>query len=164
VGSGESEDDDSGADSAADAGPVDGPTNFTAIIASDWLPIAGFENQVTAMHLNFDADEPARFIRRVWKTPCDLFLAFFPLELVGPSFQAWREHAAEHDRKGLSNLDKSMFMRFLDLVLRMDVIGLRRRDHYFKDPSSPMTQLVFQNLLKRLYIFYHHLVVHLYLK
>jgi hypothetical protein len=96
VGSGESEDGDSGADSAADAWPVDSPTDFTEVLASDWLPIAGFENQVTAMHPTFDADEPARFRRRVRKTPCDLFLAFFPLELVEPSFQAWREHAAEH--------------------------------------------------------------------
>jgi hypothetical protein len=38
-----------------------------------------------------------------------------------------------------------MFMRFSALVLRMGVIGLRRQ--YFKDPFSPMTQSVFQNLL-----------------
>jgi hypothetical protein len=44
----------------------------------------------------------------VRKSLCDLFLVFFPFELVEPSFEAWREQAAEHDRKGLGSLDNSI--------------------------------------------------------
>jgi hypothetical protein len=150
VGSGGSEEDDSGADSAADAGPVDAPvdasTNFASTVASDWLPVADFEDQVTTRFPTFDIGESARLRGNVPKTPCDLFLAFFPLELVEPCFEAWRKHAAEHDRLGLGSLDKSMMMRFLALLLKMGAMGLRRRDHYFAE-GAPMTQPVFQNLI-----------------
>jgi hypothetical protein len=132
-GSGRSEDDDWDVDSAADARRAGAPTDSTAIVASDWLPIADFENQVNTRHPAFGTYNSSRLRGSVRMTPCDLFLAFFPSELVEPSFEAWREHPAEHDRNDLSSLNKSTFMTFLALLLRGAMMGLRRRHHYFTE-------------------------------
>jgi hypothetical protein len=70
------------------------------------------------------------------KTPCDLFLAFFPIALVEPCFDSWREHAAEHDRKGLSGLKSKMFLIFLAVLVRMGLMRLRRREEYFGAGTS----------------------------
>jgi len=61
----------------------------------------------------------------------------------------WHAQARDHDRKGLANLDSSMFIVFLALLLRMGLTGLRRREHYLTDAvkATAMSQAVFQNLL-----------------
>jgi hypothetical protein len=51
------------------------------------------------------------------------------MALVKPCFQGWRKHAAEHVRRGL-NLDSEIFIRFVALVLKMRLLGLRRRVHH----------------------------------
>jgi hypothetical protein len=139
LGSGGSEDNDWDEDSAVDAGPVGAPTDLTAIVASKWLPIADFEDQVTTRQPTFDIATSSRLRGSVRKTPWGLFLAFNQFKLVDPSFEAWRKHAAEHDHKGLCSLDKSMFMRFVALLLRMGVMRPRRLDHHFtrRSPRQP---------------------------
>jgi hypothetical protein len=73
----------------------------------------------------------------VAKTPCDLFLAFFPMLLVEPRLMFWREHATEHGRKGLNSLDELMFLTVVAVVLKMGLIGVWRRDLYFTDAMEP---------------------------
>jgi hypothetical protein len=106
-------------------------------------------NQISARHPDYDIDHPGKMKSFVAKNPCDLCLAFFPMELVEPRFAHRRAHAREHDREGLENLDKSMLLVFLDFLWRIVLAGPRRREHYFTDAveAAAMRQAVFQNLL-----------------
>jgi hypothetical protein len=45
--------------------------------------------------------------------PCDLLLAFLPLDLISERFHAWRQHAEAAGRAGLKNIDRPMFLRVL---------------------------------------------------
>jgi hypothetical protein len=81
-------------------------------------------------------------------TPCDVFFAFFPWSWSNPR-SLWRTHAAKNGRNGLEKLDARIFLRFLSLLLKMAVTGLRRRALYFSEAvvSTTMTQRLFENLL-----------------
>jgi hypothetical protein len=46
------------------------------------------------------------------QTPCDLFLEFFPLDLVELRFDHWVQHAEKSDRRGLSKISQEIFMIF----------------------------------------------------
>jgi hypothetical protein len=63
--------------------------------------------------------------------PVDHFLIFFPFELVRPQMAEWRKHANETDKRGANGLHDKIMMRFLDLVLCLSVIGLRRHENYW---------------------------------
>jgi hypothetical protein len=119
------------------------------VTASDWRTVAHFDDQLADRHPAIDIISSGRLRSNVGMTPCALFLAFFPMSHVEPCFEGWRKHAAEHDRRGLSNLDSKMFMRFIALVLRMGLLGLRRRDHHFTPEvkSTAMSQTTFESLL-----------------
>jgi hypothetical protein len=106
--------------------------------AVDWRPVPDFDDVITLRHPSFDVDNSGRMRSSVAKTPCNLFLAFFPMELVEPRLMFWREHATEHDRKGFNSLDDSTFLIFLAVLLSMGFIGLRRRDLYFTDAMEPV--------------------------
>jgi hypothetical protein len=103
------------------------------VVAANWREVAHFDDQLIARHSDFEIEQPGKFTAFGSKNPCDFFLAFFPMELVGQRFEHWRAHAREHDRKGLASLNTPMFMVFLALLLKMGLTGLRRREHY-----SPM--------------------------
>jgi hypothetical protein len=120
---------------------------YDHVCASDWRTVTEFEDQITSHYPNFDIDLAGRMRNFVQKTPCDLFLTFFFSYLVEPRFAYWREHAKQHDRRGL--LDRCMVMIFLALLLRMGLTGLRRREQYFNSwaQSASMSQAVFQNIL-----------------
>jgi hypothetical protein len=62
--------------------------------------------------------------------PVDHFLIFFPFELVRPQMAEWRKHANETDKRGATGVHDKIMMRFLDLVLSLSVIGLRRHENY----------------------------------
>jgi hypothetical protein len=85
------------------------PSGLSLIGAADWRPVPDFDDPVTQRHPSFDANHPGRMRSSASKTPCDLFLAFFPMELVDPRLIFWREHASEHDRKDLNSPKESMF-------------------------------------------------------
>jgi hypothetical protein len=129
--------------------PAPLPARFHAITADDWTRVNEFSDQCLADHPAFDIDRPGRLRGFVPKTPCDLFLAFFPMELLEPHFRAWSAHAEEAGRTGLQNIDESMFLVFLSLVIKMGLLGLRRREHYFTGvfKSTAMTQRTFENIL-----------------
>jgi hypothetical protein len=69
-------------------------------------------------------------------TPCALFLAVSPVALVEPCFEGWRKHTAEHVRRGLNNFGSKPFIRYIALVLKMGLLGLRRRVHHFTPEVS----------------------------
>jgi hypothetical protein len=119
------------------------------VVAANWREVAHFDDQLITRHSEFDIDQPGKFTAFVSKNPCDLFLAFFPMELVEPRFEHWRAQAQEHDRKGLANLNTPIFMVCLALLLKMGLTGLRRREHYFTDAveASTLSQAVFQNFM-----------------
>jgi hypothetical protein len=142
------EDEDSSAGSSAEAAPAIEDTDIAGIVASDWKQVAAFTDQIPLRYPTFDSSARGMLRVNVPKTPCDLFLAFFPIALVEPCVDSWREHAAEHDRNGLNGLDSRLLMCFLALLVRMGLMGLRRREEYFGAGSSAgMSQAVFQNLL-----------------
>jgi hypothetical protein len=100
------EESESSADDAAEADTVDAtPAGFSLVGAADWRPVPDFDDPVTQRHPRFDVGNSGSMRSSVAKTPCDLFLAFFPMELVEPRLMFWREHATEHDRKGLDILN-----------------------------------------------------------
>jgi hypothetical protein len=67
---------------------------------------------------------------------------------VEPCFDSWREHAADHDRKGLIGLGSRLFMIFLALLVWMELMRLRRREEYVGAGSpAGMSHAVFENLL-----------------
>jgi hypothetical protein len=147
---GDTEESESDEDEVAEDDAVDAATDEVSLVeAKDWRSVADFEDPLISQHPNFDIDCPGRLRVRVAMTPCDLFLTFFPMALVETAFPSWRAHAEANGRKGLENLDKKMFMRFLSLLLRMAVSGLRRRALNFSDAvvSTTMTQRLFENLL-----------------
>jgi hypothetical protein len=123
--------------------------NLAQVVAADRREEAHFDDQLIARHSDFDVEQPGKFTAFLSKNPCDLFLAFFPMELVEPRFEHWRAHARENDRKRLANLNRPIFMVFFALVLKMGLTGLRRREHYFTDAveASTMSQAVFLNLM-----------------
>jgi len=125
------------------------PTTFTDVAAQDWARVQHFDDQMTQRHPNFDRECAGRLRGHPVQSPCALFMAFMPLELIEPRFSHWRMHAAEHDHHGIQALDRPMFLRFLALVIKMGLLGLRRRDHYFKEPgaSNVMSQRTFESLL-----------------
>jgi hypothetical protein len=92
---------------------------------------------------------PDRVRSNVPTTPCELFLAFFPLELVVIEFPLWQQHARDNERGGLTSLNKAMFMRFLALLVKMGLTGMRRREMYWQDSdvSAAMSLRTFENLL-----------------
>jgi hypothetical protein len=119
------------------------------VTSQDWQSVTHFDDQLIARYPNFDIHVSGRLRVNIPKTPGDLFLAFFPMELFEPAFVRWRDHAQAHGRAGLQNMDKSMFLRFVVLLLRMGLTGLRRREHYFSKSSipPPMSQRTFENIL-----------------
>jgi hypothetical protein len=86
------EESESSAEDAAGADTVDAtPAGFSLLGAADWRPVPDFDNPVTQKHPSFDVDNPGGMRSSLAKTPCDLFLAFFPMELVKPSGHGfWR--------------------------------------------------------------------------
>jgi hypothetical protein len=147
---GDAEESESDEDEVAEDEAVDpGVDEVSLVGAKDWRSVTDFEYPLTSEHPHFDIDCCGRLRSRIAMTPCDVFFAFFPLELVEPAFSAWRTHAAENGRNGLEKLDARMFLRFLSLLLKMAVTGLRRRTLYFTDAvvSTTMTQRMFENLL-----------------
>jgi hypothetical protein len=95
-----------------------------------------------------DKNDKGSFKRDVAKPPCDLFLEFFPLEIVHRRFDHWAQHAEQNDRQDLSGLDNAMAMKFMSLLFKMSLTGLRRRVRYFKEGSNPaLPQRTFENLL-----------------
>jgi hypothetical protein len=138
----------SSAGTSAEAAPAIEDTDIAGIVASDWKHVATFTDQIPFRYPTFDSYAQGMLRVNVPKTPCDFFLAFFPIALVEPCFDSWREHAAEHDRKGLSGLDSRLFMILLALLVRMGLMRLRRREEYFRAGSfAGMSQAVFENLL-----------------
>jgi hypothetical protein len=141
----DSDDEEGSVDDAVDR-PVD---DITGVTSQDWESVTHFEDQMTARYANFDIHNSGRLRVNISRTPGDLFLAFFPMELMEPAFAHWRDHAQKHGRAGLANLSKSMFLKFVVLLLRMGVTGLRRRDHYFSNSRipAPMSQGTFEGIL-----------------
>jgi hypothetical protein len=76
--------------------------NLAPVVPVDWREVAHFDGQLIARHSYFDIERPEKFRAFVSKDPCDLFLAFFPMELVEPCFEHWRAQG-EHDLKGLKH-------------------------------------------------------------
>jgi hypothetical protein len=144
-------------ESSSDCGSSDGePVNavqshYSQLTASEWQTVDTFADQCTRFHPNIDENTRGMLRRDVPKTPCDLFLEFFPLELVKRRFDHWVQHAEQSGRRGLSKLDQAMFMRFFPLLMKMCVSDLRRRELYFQEGmggSSPaLPQRTFENLL-----------------
>jgi hypothetical protein len=130
------EDEDSSAGTSAEAAPAIEDTDIAGIVASDWKQVAAFTDQIPLRYPTFDSSARGMLRVNVPKTPCDLFLAFFPIALVEPCFDSWRGHAAEYDRNGLSGLDSRLFMCFLAPLVRMGLMGLRRREEYLSAGSS----------------------------
>jgi hypothetical protein len=141
----DSDDEEGSVDDAVDR-PVD---DITGVTSQDWESVTHFEDQMTARYPNFDIHNSGRLRVNISRTPGDLFLAFFPMELMEPAFAHWRDHAQKHGRAGLANLSKSVFLKFAVLLLRMGVTGLRRRDHYFSNARipAPMSQGTFEGIL-----------------
>jgi hypothetical protein len=121
----------------------------TLVTASDWRRVDHFDDQLAKRCPTIDIQAPGRLRCNVIRTPCALFLAFFPMALVEACFDGWRKHAADHDRRGLKTLDTKMFLRFVALFLRMGLLGLRRRDHHFtaEVKSTALSQSTFESLL-----------------
>jgi hypothetical protein len=119
------------------------------VTAQDWVRVQSFADQLIEKHPNFDIDAAGYLRAHVAAAPCDMFLSFMPMELLEPRFSRWQQHAAEHQLSGIQNLDRAMFLRFLSIVIRMGVLGLRRREHYFQDPgvSGVMSQRTFESIL-----------------
>jgi hypothetical protein len=124
-------------------------TTSQALSAGDWRPLAAFDDQLTQRHLAFDFDNPDRYRSNASTTPCVLFLAFFPLELVETEFPRWQQHARDNERGGLASLDKAMFMRFQALLVMMGLTGMRRREMYWQDSDvfAALSLRTFENLL-----------------
>jgi len=142
--------DEEGSVEEEDQGAVDATRDdFARLCAADWQPVAAFDDPLTKQHPDMDVDRQGRLRGHVPKTPCDLLLAFFPMELVEAEFPRWQQHAEEHGRRGLALLDKAMFLRFLALLVKMGLTGLRRREMYWHDPtvSTAMSLRTFENLL-----------------
>jgi hypothetical protein len=57
-------------------------SQFSQLTASEWQKVDTFADQCTRFHPNIDKTTNGRLRRDVPKTLCDLFLEFFPLELV----------------------------------------------------------------------------------
>jgi hypothetical protein len=107
-----------------------------------------FADQCAKLYPNIDKNDKGMLRRDVPKTPCDLFLEFFPLDLVERRFEHWAQHAQSNNRTGLSNLDQAIFMRFWSLIFKMSLSDLRRRALYFENGSHPaLTQTTFESLL-----------------
>jgi hypothetical protein len=123
-------------------------TDYSQLTAGDWQKVDKFADQCARLHPNIDKHEKGRLRRDVTTNPCDLFFEFFPLELVEGRFAHWEQHAEHSNRRGLRNLERPLFMKFLSLLLKMSLTGLRRRALYFEEESNPaMPQRVFENIL-----------------
>jgi hypothetical protein len=149
---GDSDSEPSGDYSSSDGEPVAAePSHYSQLTASDWQKVDSFADQCARLHPNIDKNEKGSLRRGVPKTPCDLFLEFFPLELVEGRFDHWVQQAEQSNRRGLSKLDQAMFMKFVSLLMKMSLIGLRRRALYFEEwvgGSAPaLPQRTFENLL-----------------
>jgi hypothetical protein len=132
-----------------DTPDADVPSDHSCVTASDWCPVAYFDDHLASRHPLVDTQVPGRFRRIPKMAICALFLAFFPTALVEPCFASWRKHARDRDRRGLSALDTELFLRFIAVILRMGLTGLRRRAHHFTTElkSTAMTQTTFESLL-----------------
>jgi hypothetical protein len=66
-----------------------------------------------------------------------------------PAFAHWRDHAQKHGRAGLLKLSKFVFLKFVVLLLRMGVTGMRRRGHYSSNSGipAPTSQGAFEDIL-----------------
>jgi hypothetical protein len=106
---------------------------FADVVAADWRPVAAFDDQIVNRHASFDIDQSGRLRCIAGQFPIDFFGAFFPMVLLEARFSHWRAHTQENDRRGLTNLNTAMFGKFLALLLRMGLGGLRRRRFYFTE-------------------------------
>jgi hypothetical protein len=110
-----SETDDPEGSQSAEAGVVEALVDgFSHMTGSDWKMVASFENQIVSNHPAFDVKDSGKLRRNIPKTPCDLFLTFFPkaMALIESSLPRWRAQAEQNDRRGLANLDIGMMYRF----------------------------------------------------
>jgi hypothetical protein len=149
---GESDSESSGDCSSSDGEPVDAvQSHFSQLIASEWQKVDTFAGQCTRFHPNIDKNTKQRLRRDAPKTPCDLFLEFFPLDLVERRFDHWVQHAEQSDRGGLSNLGQVLLMKFCSLLVKMCVSDLQRRELYVNEGVSgiapALPQRNFENLL-----------------
>lgn len=69
----------------------------------------------------------------------------FPSDASGIGFPFWRSHAEANGRKGLDSLNENMFLRFLSLLKRVAVTGMRRKALYFTEAC--MSQWLFKDVL-----------------
>jgi hypothetical protein len=109
--------------------------------------VAAFDDQIVDRQASFDIDQPGRLRCIAGQSPIDFFGAYFPM-LLAARFSHWRAHAQENDRRGLTNLNTAMFRKFLALLLRMGLGGLRRRSFYCIEhvEVAAMSQTTFQNI------------------
>jgi hypothetical protein len=136
---GESDSESSGDCSSLDGEPVDAvQSHFSQLTASEWQSVDTFADQCTRFHPNIEKNAKGRLRRDVPKTPCNLFLEFFPLELVERRFDHWDLHAEQSGRGCLSNLDQVMCMKSCSLLMKMYVGDLRRRELYLNEGVSGM--------------------------
>jgi hypothetical protein len=98
------EEEDEAADTARD--------DIAGVSAADWRPLAALDDQLTQRHPAFDVDKPGRSRSNVPTTPCDLFLAFLPLDLVETEFSRWQQHARDNEHGGLASLIKPYLSGF----------------------------------------------------
>jgi hypothetical protein len=147
---------DSDSESSADCSSSDGEpvdvvqSHFSQLTASEWQKVDTFADQCTRCHPNIDKNTAGRLRRDVPKTPCDLFLEFFPLELAERRFDHWVQHAEQSGRRGLSNLDQVMFRKCCSLLMKMCLSDLRRREVYFNDGMSGVASALPQRSLENL--------------
>jgi hypothetical protein len=66
------------------------------VTARDWRPVDAFDDLLMQRHPNMDIDVQGKLRRNVGQSVCDIFLAFFPLNLVEARFDHWRDHAKEN--------------------------------------------------------------------
>jgi hypothetical protein len=96
----------------------------------------------------FDIYQKRKLSIDVELTPCDLLLAFLPLDLISERFNAWRQHEEAAGRAGLRNIDRPMFLRILATIIRRSLYGLRRRELPFRESECPaLSQRTVENLL-----------------
>jgi hypothetical protein len=110
--------------SSSDDEPVDeADIDYEHLTAQDWQKVQQFDCQCARLHPNVDQDTEGRLKANVPADPTALFLAFFPLELVEQRFEFWMQHAQRHDRRGLNNLNRPMFMRIVVNCSEIELVG-----------------------------------------
>jgi hypothetical protein len=101
----DTEESESDEDEVAEDVAVDPAVDEVSLVGvNDWRSVTDFEDPLTSQHPKFDTDYRGRPQPRIAMTTCDVFFAFFPLELSNP-----RSHAAKKGRNGLGKLDARMF-------------------------------------------------------